>query len=229
MRLGAQRREEPVTEFVPVHYRNSLLQGLSPADLKTVQGFLELHLVARGQSMIAAHAIADYTYFPESGLGAVLGRIDGQVIDIGLFGRDGMSPFDVADNDEPASHDSQMQIPGYAWRASSKRLREAVLASPTLAASLCSYARDFYLQVAETSASTGICATSQRLARLLLLCADKTGSDELALTHADLAMMLSVQRPSITLALQDLEGDGAIHSYRGRIVIRHRGKLTEAT
>ena len=54
---------------------------------------------------------------------------------------------------------------------------------------------------------------------------DRVGSPELPLTHEFLAMMLSVRRPGVTVAVQHLERDGVIARRRGRIVICNREKL----
>jgi hypothetical protein len=46
----------------------------------------------------------------------------------------------------------------------------------------------------------------ERLARWLLMCHDRVGGNEVAVTHDFLSMMLSVRRPSVTTALHVLEG-----------------------
>jgi CRP-like cAMP-binding protein len=57
------------------------------------------------------------------------------------------------------------------------------------------------------------------------MAADRLDNGELPLTHEFLAMMLSVRRPGVTVAIQELEHQGVIARKRGRIVIVDREAL----
>ena len=57
------------------------------------------------------------------------------------------------------------------------------------------------------------------------MAADSLDDEELPLTHEFLAMMLSVRRPSVTVAIQELEREGMIERRRGRIFITDRKAL----
>jgi CRP-like cAMP-binding protein len=65
----------------------------------------------------------------------------------------------------------------------------------------------------------------QRLARWLLLCADRSESPILDLTQEYLADMLGTGRTSVSLAAEDLQRAGLIKYNRGRVVISDRGEL----
>jgi CRP-like cAMP-binding protein len=58
-----------------------------------------------------------------------------------------------------------------------------------------------------------------RIARWLLETRDLIQSDELPLTQEFVAMMLGVQRTSVTLAERNLQADGLIQIRRGRVVL----------
>jgi CRP-like cAMP-binding protein len=60
-------------------------------------------------------------------------------------------------------------------------------------------------QTAQTALANGRSKIEERLARWLLLAHDRVDGDELPLTHEFLAVMLGVQRPGVTTALQELE------------------------
>lgn len=83
-------------------------------------------------------------------------------------------------------------------------------------------------RLAETS-QTALCNqthhTPERVARLLLTIADRLHSDTIELTHDDLASMLALARPSLTIAMGDLQLHGGVSSSRGVITITDRGKL----
>ena len=65
----------------------------------------------------------------------------------------------------------------------------------------------------------------ERLARWVLMAHDRLEGDEIPLTHDFLAVMLATQRSSVTLAIQALEGYGAIRAKRALIIVRDRGML----
>ena len=57
------------------------------------------------------------------------------------------------------------------------------------------------------------------------MAADRLDDEEMPLTHEFLAMMLSVRRPGVTVAVQALEREGIIERRRGRIFITDREAL----
>jgi CRP-like cAMP-binding protein len=56
---------------------------------------------------------------------------------------------------------------------------------------------------------------------------DRADSDDLALTHEFLSLMLGVRRPGVTVALRLLEKRGTIQAHRGIITIVDRQALNE--
>ena len=65
----------------------------------------------------------------------------------------------------------------------------------------------------------------QRLARWLLVIADKSSQVSLPLTHALVAQMVGGPRHAVTVALNELRTKGAIAQLRGRIEILNRAVL----
>jgi len=81
------------------------------------------------------------------------------------------------------------------------------------------------IQTAQTAYVNGALQIEGRLARWLLMCHDRVDGDELVLTHEFLSIMLGVQRSSVTLTLQSLEGSRLIRARRGRISVLDRKQL----
>jgi len=75
--------------------------------------------------------------------------------------------------------------------------------------------------------SAGRYSVQERLARWLLMCQDRLEDDHLPLTHDFLALMLSVRLPDVTAALHILEGEHAIQSHRGDVIVLNRPRLEE--
>jgi CRP-like cAMP-binding protein len=68
----------------------------------------------------------------------------------------------------------------------------------------------------------------ERLARLLLTAQDRLESDDVPLTHEQLATMMAVRRASVTAALQQFEASGLVARERGVITITDRPGLEQS-
>ena len=72
-------------------------------------------------------------------------------------------------------------------------------------------------------------AIEQRLARWLLTAHDRAATDEFAMTHEFMAMMLGVRRPGVSLAAGVLQRAGLIRYVRGRMTVTDRPGLEAAS
>ena len=97
--------------------------------------------------------------------------------------------------------------------------------SVALQRSLLLYAHAFLIQTAQTALANGRSKNAERLARWLLMADDRIDGGELPLTHKFLSIMLGVQRPGVTLAVQALEHEGLISARRGFITVLDRKGL----
>ncbi len=122
-----------------------------------------------------------------------------------------------------------MQIGGSGQRMSADSPREAIAASSSLQQVLLRYAHAFLMQTTQTALANGRSKIEERLARWLLLAADRVDGNELPLTHEFLAIMLGVRRSGVTVALQALERTGIIAHRRGVIAILDRDALANST
>jgi CRP-like cAMP-binding protein len=175
-----------------------------------------------------AQTTIDYVYFPESGLGSVVAIGDrDRRIEIGIFGRDGMSGAAVVMGNDRSPHETFMQIAGHGFRLPADALRRAMTESPSFHNLLLRYMQTFMIQTAHTALANGRAKLEERLARWLLMCHDRIDGDELGLTHEFLAIMLVVRRAGVTVAMHMLEGRGLIRGARGMILIRDRDGLIE--
>jgi CRP-like cAMP-binding protein len=198
---------------------------MSEADRAALRLHLEPVSLERRRVLIRPSEPITHVYFPESGLASVVGRVEDREIEIGIVGREGMTGIPLALGSDRTPHECYMQIAGEGWRIEAALFRQVLGASPSLRALIQGYVQAFLIQVAETAVSNGMLTIEQRLARWLLMCQVRTGLDDLPLTHEFLAIMLGVQRPGVTIAIQMLEGSGLVKARRGRISLRDAGKL----
>ena len=87
------------------------------------------------------------------------------------------------------------------------------------------YVQVLFHQVMQTAACNRLHRVEQRGARWLLQIHDAVGADRFALTQESLALMLSVQRPTVTLVAGMLRRAGAIEYSRGRVTVISRAAL----
>jgi CRP-like cAMP-binding protein len=91
--------------------------------------------------------------------------------------------------------------------------------------SLLRCAHAFLIQTTQTALANGRSKNEARLARWLLMADDRIDGGEVPLTHKFLGIMLGVQRPAVTVAVQALEEAGLISAGRKVITIIDRRGL----
>ena len=211
-------------------FKNRLLQALSPADLGLLAPYLERVQLSLRQSLETAHRPIDLVYFLESGLGSVVASKEGgTTVEVGLFGRDGMTGASLALGDTESPFDCFTQMEGSAMQISADNLRNAMSRSATVTDLLMHYARALGIQTTYTALANGQIKLEERLARWILMVDDRVDQDSFFVTHEFLAMMLGVRRPGVTVALQILESKLLIKSQRGEIVVKDRDGLISLT
>src|SRR3954451_20352013 len=124
---------------------------------------------------------------------------------------------------------SMIQMPGVGLRIVPDILREEMLRRPALLQQVLRFAQVLNVQISHTAACNAHHNLAERLARWLLMAHDRAESDTLPLTQEFLSMMLAVRRPGVTVAARSLQGTGAIDYERGRILVRDRARLEEAS
>ncbi|RKF12735.1 Crp/Fnr family transcriptional regulator [Roseovarius spongiae] len=165
-------------------------------------------------------------YFPRSGVGStVVQGGNGRQIEVGLFGCDGMSGIASILQSRYAINDTFIQIEGDGLAIDADRLADLLGQSASLRRHLSRYVLAMMAQMAQTALSNAHSKLEERLAGWLLMCHDRSGNDNLALTHEFVALMLGVRRAGVTVGTHVLEGEGLIEAKRGRITILDRAGL----
>ena len=91
------------------------------------------------------------------------------------------------------------------------------------------YVHALTAQMAQTALATGHGKIEQRVARWLLMAAQRSNTQRLEVTHEHLSQVLAVRRSGITVALHMLEARRVIKSQRKVVeILDHAGLLREA-
>jgi len=99
---------------------------------------------------------------------------------------------------------------------------------PGLERQLQQFSQVMAMQVTQVAACNRLHEVDERLARWLLMSADRIGSNSVPLTQEFLAQMLGTRRASVTVAAGILQKAGLIAHTRGDVKIIDRRKLEEA-
>lgn len=210
------------------HYQNRLLQRLPESELANFRHCLEPVALNKGMQIARANRVVDYVYFFETGIASIVAQSpEGHQSEAGLFGREGFGPTSPALGVDHSSFDIFVQVPGDGFRLPLAAFHELVATSPAVVQKFRFFCHVMSVQTNFTGLSNAVHMVDERLARWLLMCHDRTDSDEIALTHEFLSLMLAVRRPSVTTALHILEGNRFIYANRGHVTIRDRSKLEE--
>jgi CRP-like cAMP-binding protein len=204
---------------------NRILSRLSASDFALLAPQLKrIDLPLRRQLETGKKPI-EHVYFMESGFASVVANGAGRTIEVGLIGREGMTGLAVVMGTDRTTSSTFIQNAGAGSRITAAHLRQALEKSRTLQTACLLYAQAFMTQMTYTAISNGRSKIEERLARWILMAQDRVDTDELALTHEFLSMMLGVRRSGVTVALHLLVKDGLIQAKRGIITVIDRKGL----
>jgi CRP-like cAMP-binding protein len=207
--------------------RNRLLAALANEDYTALVPSLEAVPLDPGATLIEAHGTIEHVYFPESGITSVIADTHVARIEIGMIGREGLVGLPAVLGTDRTPFGYVVQAPGKAQRIATPALRATIAERPAIVRLLSLYAVALSVQTAQTAYAHASFNTKARLARRILMTQDRADGETLLLTHEFLSNMLGARRPSITEAMQMLEGLGAIRATRGRIIVLDRDKLRD--
>ena len=170
--------------------------------------------------------IIPFVYFLDEGIASVVAQSpEGLNIEAGFIGRKGFVIPGVALGADTVPSLCQMQVAGHGHRIASSEFREAMESSRALRDLCLRFVQTVLVQTACTALSNTVHQIDERLTRWLLMCHDRSSSDDLALTHEFMSVMLGTRRPTVTTALHVLQGNGFIRNERGYVQIRNRAAM----
>ena len=176
--------------------------------------------------MIEPDEVIPFVYFLDEGITSVVAKSpEGLNIEAGFIGREGFVIPGVALGAATVPNLCQVQIAGRGHRITVSEFRVAMETNRALRDLCLLFAQTLIIQTACTALSNAVHQTDERLARWLLMCHDRSPSDDIALTHEFMAVMLGTRRPTVTTALHVLEGNGFIRNERGYVHIRNRAAM----
>ena len=207
-------------------YRNQILRALPREDLDALEPHLQAVRLDFRLDLEVANEPIRRVCFPDTGIISVVARAEGlNTIEVGLVGREGMTGLPVVMGDTQSPQNSYVQVQGAGHWLDATILSAVLEQQPAMHRVMLAYASVFTTQIAQTALANGRAKIDARLARWILMAADRLDEVEMPLTHELMAVMLGVRRPGVTDSLHRLEGGLMIRARRASVAIRNRAAL----
>lgn len=210
--------------------KNSILAGLDDSGASSMMRNGELVSLALRDKIYEPEKPIRDVYFPLDSVLSIVTRMqDGNQIEVGTIGREGMSAFPLLLGASSTANDCYCQVRGSAIKVSTKLFRDMSARNAGFRQLLDRYLQAYVNMLGQLAACNRLHSVYERCARWLLMTHDRVNFDEIALTHEYLAMMLGTGRSGVTIAAATLQQAGFIRYAHGKIEILDRAGLENAS
>jgi CRP-like cAMP-binding protein len=170
-----------------------------------------------------------HAYFPTESFISLVRPMGGKHnLEVSLAGDEGLHGVALALGVDESPVQALVQGSGLAWRMEAAAFRRALARLPDLRGCVDRYIYVLLSQLIRTAGCNRFHVVEQRLARWLLMTADRTHASTFRITHEFLAYMLGVRRVGITQAASALHDRNLIAYQRGIVAILDRRGLERA-
>jgi CRP-like cAMP-binding protein len=209
-----------------VIFRNYFLSALTKLDFATIIPLISEQSLAAGETISEPGRPVPNVYFPSTTVLSVMTVMtNGDRVESSTIGRESATGLINALSSEPATSLVMAQIAGSAMKMPANALRDLALSSPRLMALTARHIQANMAQVEQSVACNAVHHVDARLARWLLQTGDRVGAPIVPLTQEYLAIMLGVQRTTVSGSAAALRDAGLIRYSRGRVEVLNRPGL----
>ena len=207
---------------------NRLLQDLDEEEFALFRPHLQKIAVPRGAVLSDVGQPACYVYFPVTSVLGLVGATEGgATVGVALVGREGVATASAMFGGQRLPFRVMAQSSGDAWQVRADVMHRQLLECRELQERVMLFSHTLIAQVGQSAICNRFHTAKQRLARWLLMTADRTETAELALTHEFMAHMVGGPRSAVTEAAASLRECGAIAYRRGRLTLHDLAKLRQ--
>lgn len=200
---------------------NGILTGLDQKEFAAVQAVAEDVSLTQGTVVAEAGQPAGHVYFPTAGVLSLVGTTTGgATVEVAIVGNEGVASISSVLGPSVMPFRITTQIPGHALRVPTDVVSSLLRECGDLHERLMGYTHYTIAQIAQSAVCNRFHNARQRLARWLLMTADRAGTNQLPLTHEFIAHMVGGPRSAVSEAASELRDSGAIDYRRGVIHIR---------
>jgi CRP-like cAMP-binding protein len=199
-------------------FKNTLLKNLDGdvverLDLQPVKFELRHEIEFPGSPI-------DYLYFVEEGMASMTTTFkDGSQVEVGMFGYESVIGVSALMGTKKSLNRVYTQIEGNGYACSVENARKEYGRCEEFQSLALRYVQAQLVQAIQSAGCNAKHSFEQRLARWLLICADRAHSNRFRMSHEFLADMLGGTRPTLSTAAGILKEKGLIEYRRGQMHI----------
>ncbi len=219
---------ERVAPTAPI--TNRLLDRLPAKDRAQVLTGCENVMLSFAEILAEPGGAIQNIYFPTGSFISLLAPMGGKdILGVALAGNEGIYGVPVALGVGISPVHALVQGSGPAWRMSAAAFHRELARFPKFRNCIDRYIHVLMTQLIQTAGCNRFHVVEQRVARWLLMTADRAHSSTFHITHEFLAYMLGVRRVGITEAASALQSRKLIGYTRGVVTILDRKGLERAS
>lgn len=205
-------------------FTNKILHNLPAASLERLR--LSKVLLPPNREIEFPGQTIDNLFFLETGVASMTTTFeDGSQVEVGLFGFESVLGVSALMGTKRSLNRVYMQIGGYGFSSPMAAARAEFLRGEIFNALILRSVQAQLSQVAQSAGCNAKHDVDQRLARWLLLCADRSRSNTIYISQEFLATMLGVRRMSAVVAIGRFKEAGLIEHRRGEVTILDTARL----
>ena len=209
-----------------------MLAALPADDFRRLQPFLTTVPIRLKQVLQKNGEAIESVFFPNGGVASITTVLpDGTMVEAATIGDEGMLGLEAFLSDNAiAPGETLMQVPDTdAERMGVDDFRREVSDHGAFRTLMGRYTQVVIAQMMQSTACNALHQVQQRCARWLLMTHDRMHEQDFTLSHEFLAVMLGVQRPSVSVVAATLQQAGLIRYTHGRVTVRDRKGLEAAS
>lgn len=204
--------------MLQTEFKNSLLRALDSEIIDhlglTPVKFELMHEIEYPGSPI------ERLYFVEEGMASMTTTFkDGSQVEVGMFGFESVIGVSALMGTKRSLNRVYTQIAGHGYSCTIENARREYRLGGEFHSLVLRYVQAQLVQAIQSAGCNAKHNFEQRLARWLLICADRAHSNQFKMSHEFLADMLGGTRPTVSTAAEILKQRGLIEYSRGEIRI----------
>jgi CRP-like cAMP-binding protein len=208
--------------------KNHLLAALPAADFNRLRPLLKTVPIRVKQVLYKPGEPFRAVYFLNGGVASITTALsDGTMVEAATVGDEGMLGFEAflsADAHSPGQ--TLIQVPDTnAEIMGIEDFRREVAEKGAFRELIGRYTQVVIAQMMQSTACNALHQVPQRAARWLLMTHDRMHEEDFHLSHEFLAVMLGVQRPTVSIVAATLQRAGLIRYMHGRVTVKNRKGL----
>lgn len=209
-------------------FKNSLLRALDAETIARL-GLQPVRLELMHEIEYPGSPI-ERLYFVEEGMASMTATFkDGSQVEVGMFGYESVIGVSALMGTKKSLNRVYTQIAGNGYFCGVESARKEFRLGGDFHSLCLRYVQAQLVQAIQSAGCNAKHNFEQRLARWLLICADRAHSNSFKMSHEFLADMLGGTRPTVSTAAEILKQKGLIEYSRGEMRILDVPRLTSAS